>query len=72
MINVWSFAEDLPFVEVADINGVIFRGEIIHISDAEEADAEDDEVVVEALSGEIRIFPVSQISSMKRTNKNLL
>lgn len=72
MINVWTFAEDLPFVEITDVNGVVFKGEIIHISDAEEADAEDDEVVVEALSGEIRIFPVSQISSMKRTNRNLL
>lgn len=72
MINVWTFAEDLPFVEITDVNGVVFKGEIIHISDAEEADAEDDEVVVEALSGEIRIFPVSQISSMNRTNRNLL
>ena len=72
MINVWTFAEDLPFVEITDVNGVVFKGEIIHISDAEEADAEDDEVVVEALSGEIRIFPVSQISSIKRANRNHL
>ena len=72
MINVWTFAEDLPFVEIADVNGVVFKGEIIHISDAEESDGEEDEVVVEALSGEIRIFPVSQISSMKRATRNLL
>ena len=69
MVNVWEFAEELPFVEIKDISGKVFAGRIIHISDAEEADAEEDEVVVESPNGEIRIFPVSQIEFMKRVKK---
>ncbi|MBR2928782.1 MAG: hypothetical protein IKC24_06465 [Oscillospiraceae bacterium] len=69
MINIWEYAEDLPFVEIRDVNGEVFVGEMIHVSDAEEAEAEEDEAVVEAPSGEIRIFPVSKIASITRTER---
>ena len=66
MANIWEFAEDLPFVEVKTVSGDTFRGEIIHISDADEADADEDMMSVEAKTGEIRIFQASEIKSVRR------
>ena len=72
MINIWEFAEDLPFVEIKDINGAVFAGGMIHVSDSEEADAEEDAVIIKIPNGGIRVFPVSQIASIKRINRYLL
>ena len=69
MINIWEFAEDLPFVEIKDMSGAVFKGGMIHVSDAEEAEAEEDAVIIKIVNGGIRIFPVSQIASIKRVDR---
>lgn len=66
MVNVWNFAEDLPKVKVTLKTGVAFIGEVIHVSDAEEVEADEDFISIEADDGDIGFFATSEIESIER------
>ncbi len=66
MVNVWDFARDLPKVKVTLKDGSVFIGEVIHVSDAEEMDADEDYIDVENQQDGIRMFAESEIKSIER------
>lgn len=66
MVNVWDFARDLPKVEVTLKNGSVFVGEVIHVSDAEELETDEDYITVENRQDGIRMFAESEIESIER------
>lgn len=65
MVNVWDFAWELGKVKIETNDGQTFAGSTIAVHDAEEADDTEDSIVVEAKSGEIRSFRVSEIKSIE-------
>lgn len=68
MVDIWEYANHLPRISLIDANGDKFIGKIIAVMDALEADDEDDNIVVEADSGEIRIFYPDEIESIEVLN----
>lgn len=66
MVNVWDFAEDLPKVKVTLKNGVAFIGEVIHVSDAEEVEADEDFISIETDDGDVGFFAQSEIERIER------
>lgn len=65
MINIWEFAKNLPRISLISADGNQFVGKIIAVMDAQEADDDDDNMVVEADSGEIKIFYPNEIESIE-------
>lgn len=66
MVNVWDFARDLPKVKVTLKDGTVFVGGVIHVSDAEEMEADEDYIDVENQQDGIRMFAESEIESIER------
>lgn len=66
MVNVWDFARDLPKVKVTLKNGSVFVGGVIHVSDAEELETDEDYITVENRQDGIRMFAESEIESIER------
>ncbi len=64
MINVWDYANKLPYVKVETIDGEVFKGDIIHVMDKEEADYPDDGIFIESRDGGIKLFLQSQLKSV--------
>ena len=65
MVNIWDYANQLPRVKLVTSSGKPFAGKVIAVLDALEADDEQDNMVVEADSGEIRIFHPDEIESIE-------
>lgn len=65
MVNIWDYANQLPHVKLVTSSGEPFVGKVIAVLDALEADDEQDNMVVEADSGEIRIFYPDEIESIE-------
>lgn len=65
MVNIWDYANQLPRVKLVTYSGEPFRGKVIAVLDALEADDEQDNMVVEADSGEIKIFHPDEIESIE-------
>lgn len=65
MVNIWDYANQLPHVKLVTSSGEPFAGKVISVLDALEADDEQDNMVVEADSGEIRIFYPDEIESIE-------
>ena len=65
MVNIWDYANQLPRVKLVTASGEPFAGKVIAVLDALEADDEQDNMVVEADSGEIRIFHPDEIESIE-------
>ena len=66
MVNVWEYANDLPFVNVKGTDGSSFYGKVINVIDSEELEENDDFIAIEAKNGEIRLFSESEIASIER------
>lgn len=65
MVNIWDYANQLPHVRILESSGELFEGKVIAVLDALEADDEQDNMVVEASSGEIKIFYPEEIESVE-------
>ena len=65
MVNIWDYANRLPRVRLVSTRGDQFTGKVVAVLDALEADSEQDNMVVEANSGEIRIFYSDEIESIE-------
>lgn len=65
MVNIWDYANQLPYVKLVTSSGEPFSGKVIAVLDALEADDEQDNMVVEADSGEIKIFHSDEIESIE-------
>ncbi len=65
MVNIWDYANQLPRVKLLTVTGKLFVGNVIAVLDALESDDEQDNMVVEADSGEIRIFYPNEIESIE-------
>ena len=64
MVNIWDYANQLPRVKLLTATGE-FEGKVIAVLDALESDDEQDNMAVEADSGEIKIFYPEEIESIK-------
>ena len=64
MVNVWDYANQLPYVTVKTVDGRIFSGETICVSDMEETDDEEDSLTIESLDGDINTFLQSEIEQI--------
>lgn len=65
MVNIWNYANKLPRVKLVTSSGEPFVGKVITVLDALESDDEQDNMAVEADSGEIRIFYPDEIESVE-------
>lgn len=64
MVNVWDYANQLPYVTVKTVDGRVFSGGIICVMDMEETDDEEDSLTIEAKSGRITTFLQSEIEQI--------
>ena len=65
MVNVWEYANELPFVTVNTVGGDSFSGRIVCVEDIETTELEEDSIVVESEDGEMRSFLQSEIESIE-------
>ncbi len=65
MVNIWNYANQLPRVKLLTAMGELFEGKVIAVLDALESDDDQDNMAVEADSGEIKIFYPNEIESIE-------
>jgi len=65
MVNIWDYANQLPRVKLLTAMGELFEGKVIAVLDALESDDDQDNIVIEADSGEIKIFYPEEIESIE-------
>lgn len=65
MVNIWDYANQLPRVKLLTAMGELFEGKVIAVLDALESDDDQDNMAVEADSGEIKIFYPEEIASIE-------
>ena len=65
MVNIWDYANQLPRVKLLTAMGELFEGKVIAVLDALESDDDQDNMVIEADSGEIKIFYPEEIESIE-------
>lgn len=65
MVNIWDYANQLPRVKLLTVMGKLFVGKVIAVLDALESDDEQDNMAIEADSGEIKIFYPEEIESIE-------
>lgn len=65
MVNIWDYANQLPRVKLLTVMGELFVGKVIAVLDALESDDEQDNMAIEADSGEIKIFYPEEIESIE-------
>lgn len=65
MVNIWDYANRLPRVKVLTATGKSFEGKVIAVLDALESNDDQDNMVVEADSGEIKVFYPEVIESIE-------
>ena len=65
MVNIWDYANQLPRVKLLTAMGEVFEGKVIAVLDALESDDDQDNMAVEADSGEIKIFYPEEIESIE-------
>ena len=65
MVNIWDYANQLPRVKLLTAMGELFEGKVIAVLDALESDDDQDNMAVEADSGEIKIFYPEEIESIE-------
>ena len=65
MVNIWDYANQLPYVKFVTSSGEPFAGKVIAVLDAVESDDEQDNMAVEADSGEIGFFYPDEIESIE-------
>lgn len=65
MVNIWDYANQLPRVKLLTAMGESFEGKVIAVLDALESDDDQDNMAVEADSGEIKIFYPEEIESIE-------
>ena len=56
MVNIWDYANRLPRVKILTATGKSFEGKVIAVLDALESNDDQDNMVVEAGSGAIKVF----------------
>ena len=66
MVNIWDFASRLGKVRITTIDGEFYVGDTIYITDAEEADDEEDSITIEEKTGRILGFYPSEIAKIER------
>lgn len=65
MVNIWDYANRLPRVKILTATGKSFEGKVIAVLDALESNDDQDNMVVEADSGEINVFYPEDIESIE-------
>ena len=65
MVNIWDYANQLPRVKILTATGKSFEGKVIAVLDALESNDDQDNMVVEADSGEINVFYPEEIESIE-------
>ena len=65
MVNIWDYANRLPRVKILTATGKSFEGKVIAVLDALESNDDQDNMVVEADSGEINVFYPEEIESIE-------
>lgn len=65
MVNIWDYANRLPRVKILTATGKSFEGKVIAVLDALESNDDQDNMVVEADSGEIKVFYPEEIESIE-------
>ena len=65
MVNIWDYANRLPRVKILTATGKSFEGKVIAGLDALESNDDQDNMVVEADSGEIKVFYPEVIESIE-------
>ncbi len=65
MVNVWDYANNLPYVTLKAVGGQVFTGGIIYVEDSEETEADEDGLVLETPDGRIINFLQSEIESIQ-------
>lgn len=65
MVNIWDYANRLPRVKILTATGKLFEGKVIAVLDALESNDDQDNMVVEADSGEINVFYPEEIESIE-------
>lgn len=65
MVNIWEYANRLPRVKILTATGKSFEGKVIAVLDALESNDDQDNMVVEADSGEINVFYPEEIESIE-------
>lgn len=65
MVNIWDYANRLPRVKILTATGKSFEGKVIAVLDALESNDDQDNMAVEADSGEINVFYPEEIESIE-------
>lgn len=63
MINLWDFVNSKK-VRIVDIDGKVFEGNVICITDSEENETDEDDITIETKEDEIVGFFQSEIKSI--------
>lgn len=65
MVNIWDFAWKLGKIRIATIDGDSYVGNTICVTDAEEADDNEDSISIEEKTGRILGFYPSEIAKIE-------
>lgn len=68
MVNLWEFANSMPFVQIRKIDGTVVAGKTIGVFDAEELGDEDNEdmIALDLDGGGVESVYQSEIESIER------
>lgn len=68
MVNLWEFANSMPFVQIRKIDGTVVAGKTIGVFDAEELGDEDNEdmISLDLDGGGVESVYQSEIESIER------
>ena len=65
MVNIWGYANTLPYVALKAVDGRSCPGQIICVMGSEETYFDEDSLAIEMDSGEIVTFMQSEIGRIK-------
>lgn len=65
MVNIWDYANKLPYITLKTVDGEFFSGQIICVMDTEETCFDEDSLTIEKNNGEILTFMQSEIERIE-------
>lgn len=64
MVNVWNYVNSKK-VKITDIDGNVFSGSVVCVTDAEENETEEDDITIQIGEETIIGFPQSEIKEIE-------
>lgn len=68
MVNIWDYTKNMGRIRITKTDGAVIEGRTICVTDSEEAETEEDYIVVDLDGGGIAEVFQSEIESIERLN----